>query len=229
MAPEYQTEPAGFAAVKKRIEKAAGTAQRNADEITLVAVSKTIPAEAVTPVLLAGHRDFGENRVQEAKAKWPELKRMWPDARLHLVGPLQSNKAAEAVGLFDVIHTIDREKLARVIADELRRQERAVELFIQVNTGEEEQKSGVVPEKADGLIALCRDALKLPIAGLMCLPPLDEEAAFHFALLAKIARRNGLTKLSMGMSGDLETAISFGATHVRVGTAIFGERTKSSN
>jgi pyridoxal phosphate enzyme (YggS family) len=225
---EDQSEPGGFAAVKKRIEDAARAAERNPSEITVVAVSKTFPAETVRPLLLAGHRDFGENRVQEAKAKWPELKKAWPDTRLHLVGPLQSNKAAEAIRLFDVIHTIDREKLAQVIADELRRQERAVELFIQVNTGEEEQKSGVAPEQADDLIALCRDELKLPIVGLMCLPPLDDEAAFHFALLAKIARRNALSKLSMGMSGDFETAISFGATHVRVGSAIFGERTTRS-
>jgi PLP dependent protein len=228
LASEYQTEPSGLAAVKKRIEDAARAAQRDPGEITLIAVSKTFPAEAIKPLLQAGHRHFGENRVQEAKGKWPELKRLSPDARLHLVGPLQSNKAADAVKLFDVIHTIDREKLARVIADELRRQERAVELFIQVNTGQEAQKSGVAPEQADDLIALCRDELKLPIAGLMCLPPVDEEAAFHFALLGKIARRSGLSKLSMGMSADLETAISFGATHVRVGTAIFGERPKTA-
>jgi pyridoxal phosphate enzyme (YggS family) len=228
LASEYQTEPSGLGAVKKRIEDAARAAQRDPGEITLIAVSKTFPAEAIKPLLQAGHRHFGENRVQEAKGKWPELKRLSPDARLHLVGPLQSNKAADAVKLFDVIHTIDREKLARVIADELRRQERAVELFIQVNTGQEAQKSGVAPEQADDLIALCRDELKLPIAGLMCLPPVDEEAAFHFALLGKIARRSGLSKLSMGMSADLETAISFGATHVRVGTAIFGERPKTA-
>jgi PLP dependent protein len=228
LASEYQTEPSALGAVKKRIEDAARAAQRDPGEITLIAVSKTFPAEAIKPLLQAGHRHFGENRVQEAKGKWPELKRLSPDARLHLVGPLQSNKAADAVKLFDVIHTIDREKLARVIADELRRQERAVELFIQVNTGQEAQKSGVAPEQADDLIALCRDELKLPIAGLMCLPPVDEEAAFHFALLGKIARRSGLSKLSMGMSADLETAISFGATHVRVGTAIFGERPKTA-
>jgi pyridoxal phosphate enzyme (YggS family) len=226
--PEHQTEPDGLAAVKKRIEDAAKAAQRDPRAITLIAVSKTFPAEAVKTVLSASHTDFGENRVQEAKAKWPELKRLSPNARLHLIGSLQSKKATEAVQLFDAIHTIDREKLARILAEELRKQQRNLELFIQVNTGEEAQKSGVAPAQADQLISLCRDELSLPIVGLMCLPPIEEEPAFHFALLAKIAKRNGLSKLSMGMSADLETAIAFGATHVRVGTAIFGERHKGS-
>lgn len=225
MLPIDQTAiPAALGEVKARIEAAARAAKRQASDITLIAVSKTFPAEDIAPLLFAGHKDFGENRVQEGKAKWPDLKAQYPDCRLHLIGPLQSNKAAEAVRLFDSIHTIDRPKLARVVAEEMRKQQRQVELFVQVNTGEEAQKSGVLPAEADGFIRACREDLGLGIDGLMCLPPIDEEPSLHFALLAKIATRNGLSKLSMGMSGDLEKAIAFGATHVRVGTAIFGAR-----
>jgi pyridoxal phosphate enzyme (YggS family) len=217
--------PAGLGEVKARIADAARAAKRDVSDITLIAVSKTFPAEDIAPLLRAGHRDFGENRVQEAKTKWPDLKAQYPDCRLHLIGPLQSNKAAEAVRLFDSIHTIDRPKLAQVVAEEMRKQQRQIELFIQVNTGEEAQKSGVLPAEADGFIRACREDFGLSIAGLMCLPPIEEEPSLHFALLAKIARRNGLSELSMGMSGDLEKAIALGATHVRVGTAIFGART----
>lgn len=225
MLPIDQTAiPAALGEVKARIEAAARAAKRQASDITLIAVSKTFPAKDIAPLLFAGHKDFGENRVQEGKAKWPDLKAQYPDCRLHLIGPLQSNKAAEAVRLFDSIHTIDRPKLARVVAEEMRKQQRQVELFVQVNTGEEAQKSGVLPAEADGFIRACREDLGLGIDGLMCLPPIDEEPSLHFALLAKIATRNGLSKLSMGMSGDLEKAIAFGATHVRVGTAIFGAR-----
>jgi PLP dependent protein len=223
--PADQREiPPGLADVKARIEAAARVAKRQNSDITLIAVSKTLPGADIAPLLRAGHREFGENRVQEAKAKWPELKMQFPGCKLHLIGPLQTNKVAEAVRLFDAIHTIDRPKLARVVAEELRKQERQLELFIQVNTGEETQKSGVLPADADSFIRTCREGLGLDIAGLMCLPPIEEEPTLHFALLAKIAKRNGLPKLSMGMSGDLEKAIALGATHVRVGTAIFGAR-----
>jgi hypothetical protein len=214
----------GLSAVEKRIREAVKAAQRQRREVTLIAVSKTFSTEDIRPVLLAGQVDFGENRVQEARSKWPELKRQFPKIKLHLIGPLQTNKAAEAVSLFDAIHTVDRPKLARTIADEMQKQQRRLELFVQVNTGEEPQKSGVAPEQADALIDFCRGELMLPVTGLMCLPPLGEEPTLHFALLAKIAQRNGITMLSMGMSGDLEKAIALGATHVRVGTAIFGER-----
>jgi PLP dependent protein len=223
--PAPQAEiPPGLSAVKNRIGTAAGAAKREASSITLIAVSKTFAAEEIAPLLKAGQVDFGENRVQEAMVKWPGLKAQFPNARLHLIGPLQTNKAAEAVRLFEAIHTIDRPKLARILAEEMRKQRRQLELFIQVNTGEETQKSGVLPSAADGFIRECRENQGLAIAGLMCLPPIDEEPSLHFALLAKIARRNGLSKLSMGMSGDLEKAIALGATHVRVGTAIFGDR-----
>jgi pyridoxal phosphate enzyme (YggS family) len=221
---ETKATHSGLAAVEKRIEEAARRAQRDREEITLIAVSKTFAGDEIKPVVRSGLRDFGENRVQEAGKKWPELKTAFPQVKLHLIGPLQSNKTGEALSLFDAIHTLDRPKLARILADELARRERAVELFIQVNTGEEPQKSGVSPREADSFIALCREELRLPIRGLMCLPPVEEEPALHFALLAKIANRNGLRGLSMGMSGDLEEAIAFGATHIRVGTAIFGER-----
>jgi PLP dependent protein len=189
-----------------------------------VAVSKTFAAEAIEPVIAAGQRAFGENRVQEAKAKWSSLAARHPGVELHLVGPLQTNKASDAVRLFDSIHTVDRPKLARILAEEIAKQGRAPELFVQVNTGEEPQKAGIAPPEVDQFIALCRTSYGLAIAGLMCIPPVEEEPALHFALLAKIAARNGLAKLSMGMSGDFETAIKFGATHVRVGSAIFGER-----
>ncbi len=192
--------------------------------VTLIAVSKAHPAEAARRALEAGHRVFGENRVQEALDKWPDLKAGFADAELHLVGSLQRNKVARAVGLFDAIHTIDRPKLARAVAVEIDKCGRRLQCFIQVNTGEEPQKGGVLPEDADAFIAECRDDFGLPIEGLMCIPPAEEEASLHFALLREIARRNGLEKLSMGMSGDFEQAIRFGATHVRVGTAIFGER-----
>ncbi|MBP2237775.1 pyridoxal phosphate enzyme (YggS family) [Sinorhizobium kostiense] len=202
-------------------EKAANRAER---AVTLVAVSKTFDADAIRPVIDAGQRAFGENRVQEAQGKWPELKRETPDIELHLIGPLQSNKAADAVALFDVIETVDREKIARVIAGEIERQGRRPRLYVQVNTGLEPQKAGVKPEDTVAFVDFCRTELGLVIEGLMCIPPVDENPGPHFALLAKIAGRCGLEKLSMGMSGDFETAIAFGATSVRVGSAIFGAR-----
>jgi len=211
-------------AVKARIAEAAAAAGRRPDAVTLVAVAKAHPAAAVRPALDAGHRAFGENRVQEAEAKWPALKADYPEARLHLVGGLQRNKVKRAVALFDVIETIDNPKLARAVAAEMARTGRRPQCFVQVNTGEEPQKGGVAPEDADALVAACRDDIGLAVDGLMCVPPLDEEPSLHFALLREIAGRNGVGLLSMGMSGDFETAIRFGATHVRVGTAIFGER-----
>jgi pyridoxal phosphate enzyme (YggS family) len=216
---------AGLAQVRTRIAEAAALAGREAGDITLVAVSKTFGAEAIEPVIAAGQKVFGENRVQEAKAKWPPLKAKYAGLKLHLVGPLQTNKAADAVELFDAIHTLDRPKLAGILADEIAKQGRTPQLFIQVNTGEESQKAGVGPREADKFIAECRKTYGLAIGGLMCIPPAEEEPALHFALLARIAERNGLAHLSMGMSGDFETAIKFGATHIRVGSAIFGERT----
>jgi PLP dependent protein len=210
--------------VRRRIAAAAEAAGRQPEDVTLVAITKTFAADAIEPVLEAGLRVFGENRVQEAASKWPSLKQRWPDIELHLVGPLQTNKTAEAVALFDCIETLDRPKLARALAKEFDRQGRTLELFIQVNTGAEPQKAGVLPGEADRFIADCRESHGLAIAGLMAIPPLDEGPALHFALLDKIARRNGLAKLSMGMSGDFETAIGLGATHVRLGTAIFGDR-----
>jgi PLP dependent protein len=210
--------------VRRRIAAAAEAAGRRPDDVTLVTVSKTFAAEDIDPVLEAGERVFGENRVQEAAGKWPGLKQRWPDIKLHLVGPLQTNKVADAVALFDCIETLDRPKLARALAAEFQRQGRTLELFVQVNTGAEPQKAGVLPEEADQFIAECRDTHGLAIAGLMAIPPLEEEPAMHFALLDKIAARNGLAKLSMGMSGDFETAIALGATHVRLGTAILGDR-----
>lgn len=210
-------------AVKADIAEAAGQAGRKPGEITLVAVSKTFPAEAIEPVLQEGQRVFGENRVQEAKTKWPDLKARYPGVELHLIGPLQSNKAAEAVALFDVIETVDRPKIAEALAQEMARQGRQPQLFVQVNTGAEPQKAGVAPEATDEFLKYCQ-TLGLKIAGLMCIPPADEEPALHFALLEKIARRNGLSRLSMGMSADYAVAVKFGATHVRVGSAIFGAR-----
>lgn len=218
-----------LAAVEKRISEAARAAKRQRSEITLIAVTKTFSAPDIRPALSSGQRDFGENRLQEAKAKWPELKTMFKQTKLHLIGSLQTNKAADAVALFDAIHTVDRPKLARILADETRRQNRQLELFIQVNTGEELQKTGVAPKEADQFIDFCRDELRLPITGLMCLPPIHDDPSAHFALLAGIAKRNGLPHLSMGMSTDLEEAVSFGATHVRVGTAIFGSRGTRTN
>jgi PLP dependent protein len=213
-----------LADVRARIAAAAQAAKRDPASVQLVAVTKTFEAEHIQPVLETGHRTFGENRVQEAKAKWPDLRARYPDVELHLIGPLQSNKAKEAVALFDAIHTIDRPKIAAALAEEMAKQGKRLQLFIQVNTGEETQKAGVMPKDAAGLLRLCREELKLDIAGLMCIPPLDEEAGVHFAFLAKLTRDLGLTQLSMGMSADFEKAISFGATHVRVGSQIFGDR-----
>jgi hypothetical protein len=215
---------ANLATVQARIAAAARAAGRTPDDITLVAVTKTHPPQVIAEALAAGHRVFGENRVQEAAAKWPELKRAWPGIELHLVGPLQTNKVRDAVALFDVIESVDRPKLAQALAAEFRRSGRRPACYVQVNTGEEPQKAGVAPALADDFIAQCRDEFALPVAGLMCIPPLDEEPSLHFALLAQIARRNGLSVLSMGMSADYEIAIAFGATHVRIGTAVFGER-----
>jgi pyridoxal phosphate enzyme (YggS family) len=216
------TDPAeAYASVVARIARAAQAAGRSPGDVTLVAVSKMQPWEAIAPVLAAGQRVFGENRVQEAQARWDGRRE---GLTLHLIGPLQSNKAADAVALFDVIETLDREKLARVLADEAQAQGRRPRLYVQVNTGEEPQKAGVVPGQTDAFIAACRTTYGLEPEGLMCIPPVDEPAGPHFALLAKIAARNGLAKLSMGMSGDFETAIRFGATSVRVGSAVFGAR-----
>jgi PLP dependent protein len=213
-----------LAEVRARIAAAARDAGREPASVRLIAISKTFGPEHITPVLDAGHRRFGENRVQEAKGKWPALKARFPDLELHLVGPLQSNKTREAVELFDAIHSIDRPKIAQAIAAEMARQGRRLELFIQVNTGEEPQKAGIAPREAGPFLAYCRDELKLGIAGLMCIPPLDDEPALHFAFLAKKAAELGLEGLSMGMSADYETAIGSGATHVRVGSALFGVR-----
>jgi pyridoxal phosphate enzyme (YggS family) len=210
--------------VRAEIARACAAARRDPAGVTLVAISKTFGADAIEPVIAAGQRVFGENRVQEAKAKWPALKAHHPGIELHLVGPLQSNKAKEAVALFDAIHSVDRPSLAAALAKEIGKQPRMPTLFVEVNTGGEPQKSGVLPEETDAFLRLCRERHGLAIAGLMCLPPADEPPAPHFALTAKIARRNGLFLLSMGMSADFPLAIEFGATHVRVGTAIFGAR-----
>jgi pyridoxal phosphate enzyme (YggS family) len=216
---------ANLAAVRGRIAAAAqADGGRAAEAVTLIAVSKTQPAERVRAALLAGQRVFGENRVQEALGKFPDLRRDFPDLVLHLIGPLQTNKVRDAVAQFDVIETIDRPRLAEALAREMAKTGRRLPCFIEVNTGEEPQKAGIWPEAADGFIADCRDRLRLPIVGLMCIPPGHEEPSLHFALLREIARRNGLDGLSMGMSADYESAIRFGATHVRVGTAIFGAR-----
>jgi hypothetical protein len=216
--------PERLVEVRGRIAAAARSAGRDVADVNLIAVSKTFEAPEIRPVLEAGHRLFGENRVQEAKRKWPALKAQFPDTKLHLVGPLQSNKAKEAVELFDAIHSIDRSKIAKAVAAEMTKQSKPLQLFVQVNTGEEPQKAGVPPKEAGDFVAMCRDHLKLNIAGLMCIPPVDEEPAVHFAFLAKLAGELGLKCLSMGMSDDFETAIEFGATHVRVGSAIFGIR-----
>ncbi|MBL8566483.1 MAG: YggS family pyridoxal phosphate-dependent enzyme [Hyphomicrobiaceae bacterium] len=214
---------ARLAEIGKRIETAAKGAGREPASVRLIAVSKTFDADDIRPAIAAGQRAFGENRVQEAKGKWPALMAETPGLELHLIGPLQSNKAAEAVALFDCIHTVDREKIARAIAHEIERQGRRPELLVQVNTGEEPQKAGVAPRDVPAFLALCRE-FGLTISGLMCIPPVDEEPAVHFAFLAKLAREAGLQRLSMGMSDDFETAIEFGATDVRVGSAIFGHR-----
>ncbi|GLK81591.1 YggS family pyridoxal phosphate-dependent enzyme [Methylopila turkensis] len=218
--------PARLAAVRAALAKAERAAGRPEGDVGLVAVSKTFPAEDVAPVLEAGQRLFGENRVQEAKAKWPALRERFPGVELHLIGPLQSNKAAEAVALFDVIHTVDRPKIAQALAKEIAAQGRAPRLYVEVNVGGEAQKAGVLPEETDAFLARCRDEFGLTIEGLMCIPPFDEPPAPYFALLDKIARRNGLKGLSMGMSADFTDAVPFGATLVRVGSAIFGSRPK---
>jgi PLP dependent protein len=211
-------------AVRREIEEACRAAGRDPASVTLLAVSKTFDAAAIEPVLAAGQAVFGENRVQEAKGKWPALLQRFPGRELHLIGSLQSNKAREAVTLFDAIHSVDRPNLCAALAKEIARQGRSPLLFVELNTGGEAQKAGVLPEEADHFLKLCRESYGLTISGLMCLPPLDEPPAPHFALTAKIARRNGLELLSMGMSADFTIAIAFGATHVRIGTAIFGER-----
>ena len=226
--PNLSQNPAdNLAAVLARIAVARGAAVAPAARTDLVAVSKTHGAEDILPVLEAGHRTFGENRVQEAKSKWPPLRERFPDIELHLVGPLQTNKVRDALDLFDVIETLDRPRLAEALKAEIdkRGAGRMQRLFVEVNTGEETQKAGVAPKDVVGFVAHCRDELKLPVTGLMCIPPVDEEPALHFALLKKLAAECGLASLSMGMSADFETALRFGATHVRVGTAIFGERT----
>ncbi|MGL4198928.1 MAG: YggS family pyridoxal phosphate-dependent enzyme [Allorhizobium sp.] len=210
--------------VRDKIARAAQEAGRKPDSISLVAVSKTFDAEHIRPTIDLGQRVFGENRVQEAQGKWPGLKTETPDLELHLIGPLQSNKAADAVALFDVVETVDREKIARALAEEAKRQGRSIRFYIQVNTGLEPQKAGIAPDDVPAFVALCRDELSMQVEGLMCIPPVDENPGPHFALLAKLADENGLHKLSMGMSGDFETAVGFGATSVRVGSAIFGTR-----
>lgn len=216
-------EPA-LVRVQTRVANAARAAGRDPRDVSLIAVSKAHPQAVACSALTAGHRIFGENRVQEAAAKWPELRQRFTDIDLHLIGPLQTNKAADAVALFDVIQTLDRERLAQALAREFERQDRAPALFVQVNTGEEGQKAGVMPGNADAFIARCRREYGLAIAGLMCIPPAREDPEPHFAMLAEIAARNGVSRLSMGMSADFETAIGLGATEVRVGTAIFGTR-----
>ena len=215
---------ASLSTVRDRIEAAARAAGRPEGAVTLVAVSKTQPADSVRAALQAGQRVFGENRVQEALAKFPGLRREFPDLTLHLIGPLQTNKVRDAVAHCDVIETVDRPRLAEALAREMERTGRRLPCFIEINTGEEPQKAGVMPPAADAFIRDCRERLGLLVDGLMCIPPEHEEPALHFALLREIGRRNGLDKLSMGMSADFETAIRFGATHVRVGTAVFGAR-----
>lgn len=213
-----------LAEVTRRIAEAARAAGRDPAAVTLVAVSKTHGADKVRELLVAGHRVFGENRVQEAEEKFPALKAEYPDLQLHLIGPLQTNKARDAVALFDVIESVDRERLAATLAKEMVKAGRRPDCFIQVNTGEEPQKAGILPAELDAFVATCRDTHKLPVVGLMCIPPVEEEPALHFALLVKMAARNGLGKVSMGMSADYEIAVRLGATHVRVGSALFGAR-----
>jgi pyridoxal phosphate enzyme (YggS family) len=215
---------ANLKVVLARIEAARNAAIAPAQEIRLIAVTKGHGRERILPVVEAGHRHFGESRVQEAKTKWPELRARFPDLVLHLIGPLQTNKVREAVDLFDAIHSLDRAKLADALKAELEKTGKRVELFVEVNTGEEAQKAGIAPKDTIAFVRHCREGLALPVVGLMCIPPVGEEPALHFALLQKLGRECGLSFLSMGMSGDFETAIRFGATHVRVGTAIFGGR-----
>ena len=219
-----ESSPNGLATAKQDIARACKEARRDLATVKLIAVSKTFEASAISPIIDAGQLIFGENRVQEAKAKWPGLMSAYPDIALHLIGPLQSNKAKEAVALFDAIHSVDRPSICEALAKEINSQKKQPELFVQLNTGEEPQKAGIAPAEADGFIASCRDRYGLQISGLMCIPPLNDAPAPHFALTAKIAARNGLKNLSMGMSADFAIAIQFGATHVRVGSAIFGHR-----
>lgn len=215
---------ANLKAIQATLRSTLTEASRPLDSVTITAVSKTFDASAILPALRAGHRVFGENRVQEASQKWPPLREQFRDVELRLIGPLQSKKAKEAVALFDVIETVDREKIAKALSEEMARQNRPVKTFIQVNTGEEAQKSGVVPADADGFIQTCREEYQLNVVGLMCIPPIDAVVAPHFALLAKIAERNNLRQLSMGMSRDYQTAAQLGATHLRIGTGVFGPR-----
>jgi pyridoxal phosphate enzyme (YggS family) len=210
--------------VRSRISVAERQAGRAEGSVQLVVVSKTFDADAIRPAIAAGQRIFGENRVQESQGKWPELKAETPDIELHLIGPLQSNKAADAVALFDVVETIDREKIARALGEEMKRQNKALRLYVQVNTGLEPQKAGIAPDDTEAFVEFCRNELSLSIEGLMCIPPADENPGPHFALLRKLAEKCGIGKLSMGMSSDYETAVVFGATSVRVGSAIFGTR-----
>jgi len=229
MAPEKTSTitpslPNALASVEYDIFRACNEARRERASVTLIAVSKTFEAGAIAPVIEAGQRVFGENRVQEAKAKWPGLMTAYQGIVLHLIGPLQSNKAKEAVALFDAIHSVDRPSICQALAKEINSQKKQPELFVQLNTGEEPQKAGVAPDEADAFIASCREKYGLVISGLMCIPPVNEAPAPHFALTAKIAARNGLKNLSMGMSADFATAIQLGATHIRVGSAIFGHR-----
>ncbi len=215
---------ANLAAVQHELKAALAEAGRNEAAVEIVAVSKTFDEQRILPMLAAGHRVFGENRVQEAQDKWPSLKSRFPDVELHLIGPLQSNKTKDAVALFDVIETVDRPKLARALAAEMEKQGRQPKLLVQVNTGEEERKAGVAPGEADAFLKACREEYGLAIAGLMCIPPVDDDPAPHFALLSKLAEKNRLSMVSMGMSADFPIAAQLGATHVRVGSAIFGAR-----
>jgi pyridoxal phosphate enzyme (YggS family) len=227
MSAEYYVAaeiPSRLRLVKEEIALAAEAADRDPASVKLIAVTKTVPAAIIEEAIDAGQRLFGENRVQEAQGKWPALKELHSDLELHLIGPLQTNKVRDAVALFDVIETVDRPKLARALAEEMERQGASPRLFVQVNTGEEPQKAGVAPEETESFVALCRDTFNLTVDGLMCIPPFDEDPSMHFALLAKLAEGLGLQELSMGMSGDFAKAIACGATHVRIGTAIFGER-----
>lgn len=222
--PESAAIAAALGEVKDRIARACREAGREPASVTLIAVSKTFGADAIEAAIAAGQTTFGENRVQETKAKWPAIRAAHDGLSLHLIGPLQSNKAKEAVQLFDAIHSVDRPSLCEALKKEIEKQGRHPTLFVEINTGAETQKAGVLPQDADAFLKACRDTYGLTVSGLMCIPPLDDAPAPHFALTAKIAARNGLTLLSMGMSGDYETAIAFGATHVRVGSAIFGAR-----
>ncbi|MEO6945716.1 MAG: YggS family pyridoxal phosphate-dependent enzyme [Nitrobacter sp.] len=217
-------ESGTLTSVEAEIVRACQDARRERSSVTLVAVSKTFDADAIEPVIAAGQRVFGENRVQEARGKWPDLMAAHPGLALHLIGPLQSNKAKEAVALFDAIHSVDRPSICEALTKEIARQDRRPDLFVQLNTGEEPQKAGIAPADADDFIARCRDVYGLAISGLMCIPPVDDAPAPHFALTAKIAKRNGLRQLSMGMSADFAIAIELGASHVRIGSAIFGTR-----